>query len=333
MLARFGSDALRVRAGVAYRFVRDDAGKHGGWRDRIQRISAAARALHADVLHVNGMQFAWQARFLKKALGGAPVLLQDHAEWPPRRPIRRLLLRAALSGIDAVAFTAAEQAAPWRQAGLLGPETQVFALMEGSSHFQMCGRSEARSQTGLEGDPLCLWVGRMDRNKDPITVLEGFALACAALPGARLAMVYGTEELLPAVRRWLQNRPEIAASVLLLGRRPHPELERLYNSADLFIVGSHHEGSGYAVLEALSCGVLPVLTDIPSFRVLTDAGAVGVLWPVEDRDACARALCEGNRRRALHTPDGIRAYFESRFSFAAIGREALAAYRALHRSR
>ena len=44
-----------------------------------------------------------------------------------------------------------------------------------------------------------------------------------------------------------------------------------YSAADLFVVGSHHEGSGYSLMEACACGAMPVVTDIPTFRLLTAA--------------------------------------------------------------
>src|SRR5438876_111648 len=62
----------------------------------------------------------------------------------------------------------------------------------------------------------------------------------------------------------------------MLGHVLHFRLAAFYSAADLFVLGSHDEGSGYAVLEACACGASPVVTDIPSFRRMT-AGAQSVL--------------------------------------------------------
>jgi glycosyltransferase involved in cell wall biosynthesis len=205
----------------------------------------------------------------------------------------------------------------------------VFALMESSSRFRLRDRASARARTGLTGAPLCLWVGRLNANKDPITVLDGFAAALRHLPEARMAMVYGTSDLLPQVRQWLDRNPEAASRVTLAGTLPHADLEAVYNSADLFLLGSHHEGSGYAVLEALACGVAPVVTDIPSYRRMLAGGEVGGLWPVGDSKALALALLRAWAGSHPNSRRRIRAFFEARWSFEAIGRDALAVYRTL----
>ncbi len=53
-----------------------------------------------------------------------------------------------------------------------------------------------------------------------------------------------------------------------------------YNSADYFVLGSHYEGSGFSLVEAMSCGVIPIVTDIPSFRMMTNNGKIGTLMEV-----------------------------------------------------
>jgi glycosyltransferase involved in cell wall biosynthesis len=281
-----------------------------------------------DVIHVHGLRYAPSAAGLARRLG-TPVLVQDHADHPPRSPLRRALLGWALRRVAGVSFSAAELAQPWREAGLIAPDQPVFSLMESSSRFCLQPQREARARTGLTGGPLCLWVGRLNANKDPVAVLDGFAAALRHLPEARLVMAYGACDLLPQVRRWLSRNPREAEHVTLAGTLPHASLEAIYNSADLFLLGSHHEGSGYAVLEALSCGVAPVVTDIPSFRRLLGGGEIGGLWPVGDSEALTEALLRTWAGRRPDTRRRIRTSFDERWSFEAIGRDALTVYRTI----
>jgi glycosyltransferase involved in cell wall biosynthesis len=338
VIQRFGVNAERMRNGTAYQFVHDPSLKDGSLADRATRVNAAAAAALPDIVHVNGLQFARQAWRLKGLIkrqgepGGVPLLVQDHANAPPQNAFYRWALGRALRRMDAVSFVSRDQAQPWFDAGLLQPAQHLVELMEGSSRFALQPRDAARAKTGLTGDPLCLWVGRLDANKDPLTVLRGFAAALPAMPNAQLAMVFSSVKLLPEIRKWLQENLKVSESIALLGRRPHVELEDIYNSADLFVLGSHREGSGYAVLEALACGVVPVVTRIPSFRVLTSDGAIGDLWPAGDVESVTRSLIRQYSRLHPDSPQEVRAFFDARFRWDQIGRSAMEVYRGMLRT-
>src|SRR5690606_29135088 len=97
-------------------------------------------------------------------------------------------------------------------------------------------------------------------------------------------------------------------------------------AADLFVLGSHREGSGYSVIEALACGLPPVVTDIPSFRALTGQARVGRLWTCGDARSLRESLLSiapqlGPELRAM-----TRQHFEAELSFAAVGSKLKSAY-------
>lgn len=54
--------------------------------------------------------------------------------------------------------------------------------------------------------------------------------------------------------------------VRLAGKLPQPELARLYNAADIFVLPSFFEGLPLVVVEALACGCAVVVTDLPGIR-------------------------------------------------------------------
>jgi len=97
-------------------------------------------------------------------------------------------------------------------------------------------------------------------------------------------------------------------------------------AADLFVLGSHREGSGYSLIEALACGLPPVVTDIPSFRSLTGAGSVGKLWPCNDPVALCQALKSIACRGGSEMRATVRAHFERELSFNALGVQLIAMY-------
>jgi glycosyltransferase involved in cell wall biosynthesis len=194
-------------------------------------------------------------------------------------------------------------------------------------------RETARSISRTQGQPSILWVGRLNSLKDPMTVLHGFERALESLPDAVLTMVYGEDDLLPAVRRRVTESPALARSVRLVGRVPHDQMAAFYSAADLFVLGSAREGSGYSLIEACACGVVPVVTNIPSFRAITARGTIGALWPHGDATRCAQAIVDAASRDLDEERRRVLTHFEHHLSWPVVGACALGIYRDVRATR
>jgi glycosyltransferase involved in cell wall biosynthesis len=312
-----------LRNGIEYLFVDVDAGGLRGARERGDRVAALLAELAPDVLHVQGLAFGAEVCAISRRRPRLPILCQDHADRPPRW-WRRPSWRCWYASVSAVAFTAAEQARPFVDAGVFAKDLQVFAIPESTSRFAPGDREGARAATGLHGDPCVLWVGHLAHGKDPLTVVDGIARAVSRLPGLQLWCASGTAPLMDQVSARIDAHPRLAGRVHFLGKVPHARIESLMRAADLFVSGSHAESCGYALLEALACGAVPVVTDIPSFRALTGDGAVGRLWPPGDAQRLADALLDAWSDRT--SPARVRAHFDAHLSFDAIGRRWAVAY-------
>jgi glycosyltransferase involved in cell wall biosynthesis len=161
-------------------------------------------------------------------------------------------------------------------------------------------------------------------------VLDGVSRAAQVLPGLRLWCCFATAPLQRSVERRIAGDPSLAQRVHLLGRVPHERVQTLMQAADLFVLGSHVEGSGYAVIEALACGLPCVVTDIPSFRSLVGQGehSGGELWRCGSAASLSDALVRAAARPGLGR--AARARFEAEVSFEAVGRKLDRAYRTLY---
>ena len=326
----FATDAQCERNGVTYRFVNDGLGPHPRAWQIPSRLHDAVLQVQPDVVHVNGLLFPLQTWALRQRLLPSCALVAQHHAERPWTGLRGAAQRLALRSCDGFLFTAAALAQPWQAAGVIHPTQPVFEIMEGTSDFGIRSRTEARAITGMTGDPILFWAGNLDANKDPLTILAGFELALAQLPSARLYMAFRFADLLPEVQACLAQRPALAGAVKLLGALPRADIEAHFNSADFFVQGSHHESTGYALLDALACGVVPIVTDIPSFRVLTDGGALGALWPPGDAHAFAAALAACVQRPLAPQIAAVHEFFDAHLSVPAVGRQALAIYQSLH---
>ena len=309
------------RGGAHYHFLPfGEAERQGRVSKQLGRLLAN---LAPDLFHVHGLAFAHDVMTLAALAPGVPIILQDHADRAPRF-WRRGAWRLQMSIAAGVAFCARAQARPFTEAGLLPAHTPLYEIPESTSRFAPGDAREARRLTGLSGDPAVLWVGHLDDNKDPLTVLEAVSDAAQELPGLRLWCCFGTAPLLSAVQKRISADSRLYSRVRLLGRVPHEAIERLMQAADLFVLGSHREGSGYSVIEALACGSPPIVTDIPSFRTLTGGGAVGALWPCGDSRALCKALTSA--RFDAETRAGVRAHFDRELSLQSLGKKLAAMY-------
>ena len=309
--------------GVEYHFVAPDRGRSLIARSR--SFAALMQALKPDVLHVHGLEFPLEVLELAALAPAAPILLQDHGSAVPRF-WRLRSQRRALSVAAGVSFCAREQAKPFLEARLIRAPTVVFEIPECSSRFTPGDRDAARAVTGLHGDPAVLWVGHLDENKDPVTMLAGISSAARELAGLQLWCCFGKAPLQAVVRRRIDEDPQLRGRVHLLGRVPHERIETLMRAADLFVLGSHREVMSCSVMEALACGLPPVVTDIPPFRTLTGTGTVGALWPCADVAALSRALLSVAAHPREDTRGAVRAHFDRELSFVAVGRALAAAY-------
>lgn len=310
-----------LRNGIEYRFV-DVAGARDA-PDRARRLATFLDDMRADVLHVQGLAFAADAFAVSRHLPRLPILCQDHADRPPRWG-RRWRWKRWFSAVSAVSFTTAEQAQPFVGAGVFDGRMPVYSIPESSSRFRPGDRGQARARTALHGDPCVLWVGHLDRNKDPLTVLDGVARAASRLPGLQLWCASGSAPLHEEVQARIRSTPQLAGRVHMLGKVAHRDVETLMQAADVFVSGSRAEGCGYALLEAMACGATPVVTDIPPFRALTGDGAIGRLWPPGDARRLAEALEDVVANPPA--PGEVRNHFNAMLSFAALGRRWADAY-------
>lgn len=307
VVQRFSREAEITRAGVRHRFVHDDRPARLGAGDASTTVARAVAATAPDVVHVHGLGFPALVAAVRAAIGATPLLVvQDHAgSVPPKGggwidEWRRRRWASGLAHADAFSFTAAAQADPWRSAGILDRH-DVLALVERSTTVRATPRDEARARTNLSGDPLVVTVGRLTPGKDPLAVLSGFERFAVKHPQARLVIASPGGPLFAAVRARLDQSPVLMTAVRMLGAVAHDDIGDLYGAADLFVSGSHAEGSGLALIEALACGVTPVVTTIPPFEAI--AGPCGTRFAPGHSAACADALAaaaalEATTRRA-----------------------------------
>jgi glycosyltransferase involved in cell wall biosynthesis len=298
-----------AKSGVDYRFIKSE--------NRLfpSTLHNYIRDLNPDIVFVHGMHFPLQVIQLRTKLSkNVKVFLQNHAE-KPATGLKKMLQRFADRKIDGYFFTSFEMGEPWLKEKIIRGTEKVHQVMEASSVFGPMNKQEARLKTNVNGHLVYLWVGRLDANKDPLTVIAAFRKFLSHQPNARLYMIYHTEELKEEIVKQIEAFQD---NIILVGTIPHADLQPWFSSADFIVSASHYEGSGVAICEGMSCGCIPVLTNIASFRMMTGDGKCGRLYEAGRADQLLSIFIETQTMNIDLERKKVLQQFASVLSFKAI---------------
>lgn len=121
-------------------------------------------------------------------------------------------------------------------------------------------------------------------------LLRSFRKALDKLPNLRLSIAGEGHEL-----RKLQHLAKflnLGESVCFLGQIPHSDMPAFLNTLDLFVIPSREEAFGVAALEAMSCGVPVIASNVGGLPEILDGGKCGTLVPPDDPSALAHAMIQ-----------------------------------------
>ncbi len=243
-----------------------------------------------DIVIVEGLGFPLQVIFLKWLLGKkCRIFVQHHGE-KPLTGIKGLLQKQADKSVHRYLFTSLQNGTEWVNKRIIRNAGKCKEVLEASTHFKRLDKSKCQARLGISGNYNLLWVGRLNSNKDPMTVLNAFRKFGLYHPNARLYMIFQEEDLLEEINAKIRQSVVLEDAVKLVGRIAHNELVYWYSAINFYISGSHKEGSGYALLEAMACGCIPVVTSIPPFEKITSFGKYGFLYPPGDDSALTLQL-------------------------------------------
>lgn len=163
-----------------------------------------------------------------------------------------------------------------------GVDTQRFRPTEES-------RRLARHELGISEDTLLFTaLGRLEPAKGYSVLLKSFTEVVAAVPNARLVIAGEGSE-----RHALEMQIDLLglrSTVTLLGHVDEPG--RVLTASDCHVLPSLWEGMSNSMLEAMSCGVLCVASDVGGVRDVITDGETGYVVPPGRHQDLATALVD-----------------------------------------
>jgi glycosyltransferase involved in cell wall biosynthesis len=289
-----------------------------------RRLARSARALGLDIFHAqHPFLLGVTARRLARGQR-RPLVFTYHTRYEkyahyvplPQRFVASLAVRMSCrfaSSADLVVAPSEQIAATLRERGVRAPLAVVPTGVD-LGLFVPGDRAAARRRLGWPADrALCLYVGRLDREKSVGLILEAFTTIAAAVPSAHLHLVgQGTHETM--LRRLAASGPA-GERIHFHGGMPREALPTFYQAADLFLFASQTETQGLVLAEAHACALPAVAVRASGVDEVVADGATGVLTkaePGELADAAIALLLDRDRRGGMAS--AARAAAEDSFS-------------------
>ena len=144
---------------------------------------------------------------------------------------------------------------------------------------------DLRERQELDDPPVVIFVGRLERTKDPQLALEAFGHLVRDGTKARLVVV-GDGTLRNQLAE-LAAQPRLAGHVELTGSRSQLAVGDLLRRARVLIISSRNEAGPTVALEALASGVPVVAPSVGRINRLVDDRATG--WIARERSPAALA--------------------------------------------
>jgi glycosyltransferase involved in cell wall biosynthesis len=139
----------------------------------------------------------------------------------------------------------------------------------------------------------------LDRQKDPLLLVEAMRLVCKAEPQICVLLI-GDGSLRHAVESRI-DALNLRSHFRILGACAPVFVAEVLRAADLFVMSSAYEGMPIAVLEALASGVPVVTTDVGEVARVVRNGCNGEIVAVRTPEA----LADGVQNVLLHL-DALR---------------------------
>lgn len=254
-----------------------------------------------DVVHGQSSKGGALARLVRSDTEGA-IVYTPHCVYTLNPTIGRLKRivygRAELwlaRRTDAVIAVSPSESDHLRRLGF--PADRLHLVPNGFENKAWPARDVVRARLGFaERDQVVGFLGRLSPQKDPLLLIEAFAALSARHRSAVLA-VAGDGELESEGRDRAQELG-VADRVRWLGYvRP----DEFLPGCDLFALSSRYEGMPYVYLEAMSCGLPIVSTNVGGSELAIEHGRNGLVVPRADVDALCEAidsLLSDDERRA-----------------------------------
>lgn len=246
----------------------------------------------ADLIHVHGIDFFFDYLALTRRLHGKPLIASTHGGFFHTPFARRLkqfyftrITRRSAKAYRRIIATSENDGEIFRR---IVADSRLRVIENGVDIGKFANASSPDLQATL------IYFGRWSVNKGLLETLDVLAALCQQQPDTPWRLIIAGREYDLDAAAILQKAQTlgIADRLNIVPGPGNEKLHALIGQSSYFICQSHHEGFGIAPIEAMSAGLIPILSAIPPFQHLQANSDVGLILDPAEPSAQARQIAQ-----------------------------------------
>ena len=150
------------------------------------------------------------------------------------------------------------------------------------------GQERAREKIQPKQQIRIVFVGRLAQPKEPLMLLESFNNLPPKLKGIARIDIIGDGPKRKEVEEFIKKN-KLKEKAKLLGNLPRGKVFEVLKKSDIFVLTSKWEGFPRSILEAMSCGLAVIASDVGGVREAVD-NSCGILVKRNETEGLRQAL-------------------------------------------
>lgn len=241
-----------------------------------RRLSSQLDVIQPDLIHAGPIHIC---AAIAAMTGFKPLVSMSWGSdllWEARKPLVALVSRLTLSRSNAFVGDCEAVAAAANRLGMARNKIVLFPWGTDLEHFTPGPGDKVREKLGWQQAFILLSTRSFEPLYGVDLIVRAFIEAAADNPALHLLLVGGG-----SLQKQFEEQLHMAgldARSHFAGRVDRQALPNYYRAADLYLSASYSDGSSVSLLEAMACGLPPLVSDIPGNREWVEPGISGWLF-------------------------------------------------------
>jgi len=241
-----------------------------------------------DLIHVHGVGFFADFLASTKQIHKKPLILSTHGGIFHTKHIKNIkkiyfgiLGKTVLKQFDRIIAVSEEDKKLFLRATV---KDKIIVIPNGINYNKLSKIKRRQVKNTF------IYIGRISKNKRADRLIETMSYLKGKVPEAKLYIIGKDWEGLKGKLENNVKKAGLNSHVFFTGELEERQLIKYLSKAQFFVSASEYEGFGISVIEAMACGIIPILNNIKQFKNLIRNNKEGFIVNFSDPSKCANLI-------------------------------------------